>query len=137
MIKRNLFLRMSGIVICSNIWHRQFPTHCIPKYYHWTAGEFGESRDERKCCKFAVETKAEFLNAGCVISTDCVDGLHLEPICDYHTFGKLFCVIFGAIFLLLRYLAATLLKDGCVLPQTKAGCGVAWDKHAVEHYRLR
>jgi hypothetical protein len=80
---------------------------------------------------------AEFLNAGSVISTDGVDGLHLEPICDYHTFGKLFCVIFGAIFLLLRYLAATLLKDGCVLPQTKAGCGVAWDKHAVEHYRLR
>jgi hypothetical protein len=41
---------------------------------------------------------AEFLNAGSVISTDGVDGLHLEPICDYHTFGKLFCVIFGAIF---------------------------------------
>jgi mandelate racemase len=29
------------------------------------------------------------------------------------------------------------LKDGCALPQTEAGCGLAWDKDAVEHYRLR
>jgi mandelate racemase len=29
------------------------------------------------------------------------------------------------------------LKDGFALPQTEAGCGLAWDKDAVEHYRLR
>jgi len=28
------------------------------------------------------------------------------------------------------------LKDGFALPQTEAGCGLAWDKEAVEHYRL-
>ena len=29
------------------------------------------------------------------------------------------------------------LKDGFALPQTEAGCGLAWDKDAVELYRLR
>ena len=29
------------------------------------------------------------------------------------------------------------LKDGFALPQTEAGCGLAWDKDAVERYRLR
>jgi mandelate racemase len=29
------------------------------------------------------------------------------------------------------------LKDGFALPQTEAGCGLAWDKDAVEHYLLR
>lgn len=29
------------------------------------------------------------------------------------------------------------LKDGFALPQTEAGCGFAWDKGAVERYRLR
>ena len=29
------------------------------------------------------------------------------------------------------------LKDGFALPETEAGCGLAWDKDAVEHYRLR
>jgi mandelate racemase len=29
------------------------------------------------------------------------------------------------------------LKDGFALPQTEAGSGLAWDKDAVEHYRLR
>jgi mandelate racemase len=29
------------------------------------------------------------------------------------------------------------LRDGFALPQTEAGCGLAWDKDAVEHYRLR
>jgi mandelate racemase len=29
------------------------------------------------------------------------------------------------------------LKDDFALPQTEASCGLAWDKDAVEHYRLR
>ena len=29
------------------------------------------------------------------------------------------------------------LKDGFALPQTEAGCGLVWDKDAVERYRLR
>ena len=28
-------------------------------------------------------------------------------------------------------------RDGFALPQTEAGCGIAWNKDAVERYRLR
>ena len=28
-------------------------------------------------------------------------------------------------------------RDGFAFPQTEAGCGLAWDMDAVEHYRLR
>jgi mandelate racemase len=27
-------------------------------------------------------------------------------------------------------------KEGFALPQTEAGCGLVWNKDAVEHYRL-
>jgi mandelate racemase len=44
---------------------------------------------------------------------------------------------------LTRLLAAPILqrplelKDGFAFPQTEPGCGLAWDKDAVERYRLR
>jgi len=45
---RNLFLRMSGIVICSIFRTTVSNTLHLPKCYHWTAGEFGVVSNEMK-----------------------------------------------------------------------------------------